>query len=686
MNIKKWKILLTAFLAIDVLTSCTPSAKPDPAKEQTSFVEVPAGFELMEIPTLVNEKKIEIITNGSKAEVKPDEENGALLFSGTPSEIEKVELKWKEDVDFGSFKAGLLVINALCGKESSASVKAVLDDSYETSVKAAVQQTPDVWDGYQNNCSDVSSKNLSGPHTLALHVDFEDGSAETPVSFVLKNVIFVASSLPVAEVNIDESLGTIADMNADPVHKTRCYGSMTLHIPEGYRSEFMTEDGETQTFELDYIRGRGNTTWNAGKKPYKVKLKKKASLLGLGENKEWGLIANYYDYTLIRNRYTYWLGKQIGLEFTPQCTPVDVVMNGCYLGSYCLSELVKTGKNRVDIDELAEDVREGEELTGGYLLSTYKDNPPETSFKISSMDEYADELSFDFESPDPEDFTVQEQHDYIKNYIQTLDEIICSDDLCDKNGVSYKEYLDIDSMINYYIIESMSENGDAFRNGSTYLYKKRGGKLYWGPLWDFDMAWKCQDFSSQDTGFFTNYVSYPWFEQLYKNDPEFKTKFLERIKETDAIVRKSAEDGGKIDEFVKEIYLSQKANHAVCQSIRAEKETEMSGVTFDSEIERYKQFLTKVTDWLDENAPQILLVYKQAYFVIDGSIEDALDFTEWPIDESLIPVPEIEGRTFLGWYHDSGDGKEISINDYVPAKDEIEVYFNAKFAEDQSKP
>jgi spore coat protein CotH len=176
-------------------------------------------------------------------------------------------------------------------------------------------------------------------------------------------------------------------------------------------------------------------------------------------------------------------------------------MNGRYLGSYCLSELVKTGSNRVDIDELTEEVREGEELTGGYLLSTYKDNPPETSFTISSRDEFASELSFDMESPDPDDFSVQEQYDYIKNYIQTLDEIICSDDLCDKNGVSYKEYIDIDSMINYYIVESMSENGDAFRNGSTYLYKKRDGKLYWGPLWDFDIAWKCFDYSSWTVDF-----------------------------------------------------------------------------------------------------------------------------------------------------------------------------------------
>ncbi|MBR2826212.1 MAG: CotH kinase family protein [Erysipelotrichaceae bacterium] len=686
MKKKIWIILLAALLAIEVLTACTPSTGPDPAKEPTASVEVPAGFELMDISALVKDQKIEIVTNGSKAEVKVDEENGGLLFSGTPSEIEKVEIRWKDDVDFGSVKAGLLVINAFCGNEGSASVKALLDGAHEVSVRAAVQQTADTSNGYLNNCSDISSNNLSGRHALSLHVDFEDGSANAPVSFMLKNVLFVANSLPVVELNIDESLGTIAAMNEDHDHKTRCYGNMTLHIPDGYKSEFMEEEGETQTFELDYIRGRGNTTWNAGKKPYKIKLKKKAGLLGLGENKQWGLIANYFDYALIRNRYTLWLGKQIGMEFTPQCTPVNVVMNGRYLGSYCLCELVQTGKNRVDIDELTEDVTEGEELTGGYLLSTYKDNPPESSFTISSVDEYVSQLSFDLESPDPDDFSVQEQYEYIKNYIQTVDEVICSEELCDKNGVSYREYIDVDSLINYYIIESMSENGDAFRNGSTYLYKKRGGKLYWGPLWDFDIAWRSSDYSSKDSGFFTDFVNFPWFRQLYEKDPEFKSTFLARVKEVDAIMKKSAAAGGKIDDFSREVYLSQKANHAVCPSIRDEKQEEMSGVTFDSEIERYKKLIAEIAGWHDENASQILVVYKQAIFMIGDNIQDAINFTDWPIDESQIPIPEVDGKTFIGWYHDSGDGKEVSINDYVPARNEREIYFTAKFEDGPSVP
>lgn len=92
---------------------------------------------------------------------------------------------------------------------------------------------------------------------------------------MLKNMLFVAYSIPVVDVNIDESLGSIDAMNGDKKHNTECYGDMTVNIPEDYKSEYTDKELTTQTYELEYIRGRGNSTWDADKKPYKVKLKKK---------------------------------------------------------------------------------------------------------------------------------------------------------------------------------------------------------------------------------------------------------------------------------------------------------------------------------------------------------------------------------------------------------------------------
>ena len=99
----------------------------------------------------------------------------------------------------------------------------------------------------------------------------------------------------------------------------------------------------------------------------------------MGESREWALIANAKDPTLLKNRLTSWLGSSLGLSYTPQMVPVDVVMIGSEcgridLGSYSLSEYVEIGPSRLAIDKLGKDVvsEQGDiNLTGGYLLSIY---------------------------------------------------------------------------------------------------------------------------------------------------------------------------------------------------------------------------------------------------------------------------------------------------------------------------
>jgi hypothetical protein len=50
------------------------------------------------------------------------------------------------------------------------------------------------------------------------------------------------------------------------------------------------------------MKGRGNSTWyGVPKKPFRIKLEEKSSLLGMSNDKNWALLANYYDKTLLRN-------------------------------------------------------------------------------------------------------------------------------------------------------------------------------------------------------------------------------------------------------------------------------------------------------------------------------------------------------------------------------------------------
>ena len=105
---------------------------------------------------------------------------------------------------------------------------------------------------------------------------------------------------------------------------------------------------ETLSFEgiSARIKGRGNSTFGLDKKPYKLKFDEKISILGEDKAKEWTLIANHMDYSLMRNYLAYTVGDVLGLEFTTSANFVDVYVNEEYMGVYLLCEQVEVGKKQ----------------------------------------------------------------------------------------------------------------------------------------------------------------------------------------------------------------------------------------------------------------------------------------------------------------------------------------------------
>lgn len=684
-----FKSIISTLLCALMMCSVIPGIMAvDTDENSAPIMEVPDGYNLFEFSKLYSGGALSIEAGDSKAALTADDANGGLIISGKPSEIEKITITLKDEIDLGSLTAGRLVVNALSEVRYSSEVNVTVDDKDAFAVETSRQKKAGVWTGEKNKCVDLSALKLSGKHKIKLGLKFKDGVADKKTNVMLKNMLFVAYSVPVVDVNIDESLGSIDAMNGDKKHNTECYGDMTVNIPENYKSEYTDNKLTTQTYEFEYIRGRGNSTWDADKKPYKVKLKKKAELLGMGANKHWGLIANYYDYSFIRNKYTYWLGAKLGMEYTPKCVPVDVVMNGSYLGSYCLSELIRLDKNRVDLDELDESVTSGEELTGGYLLNCNTE-PKNSSFTVNYNDENdVQSAYYSVESPDFDETMVPEQLEYIKNYCQNIYDAVYSDDFCDKNGVPYSDYLDVDSMVDYYIIQGTSDNGDAFGNGSTYLYKKRGGKLYWGPLWDFDyVAWAATDFKSVETDVVMQYSGYPLFKQLYTKNSEFKEKFDKRIKEIDDVIAESVKDGGQVDKYAKDVYLSQFADHQLIPSTvfeekqnAPEEDKEKYDVTYDEEITRFKNWLISRTNYQSENLDKIIPAKKTAKFYADGEVVYEFEFDFFNPEEVDAPTPTADGKEFLYWYTETEKG-EIKLEDYDPIEDPDEIKFYAKWKE-----
>jgi uncharacterized repeat protein (TIGR02543 family) len=631
------------------------------AADLSEEAAVSKSYQKQSFVNLYKEKQLEFAKQLGTPQV--NEKGNGILFTGKGKELNSGEIIFQQEFQFDENALGRVSVDGLVSKGFKASIAFYLDDDETPFVTIPLkrQKKTSTWTNDGETTEDVLNQNISGNHKISIAVITEDTKN---MSILLRSVEFVESSLPVIYFNLDESQGTIAEMNSDENHDTECYGTMNVQIPAGYQYEYTEQKQDVLTsteYNLEYIRGRGNSTWMTDKKPYKLKLEKSADLFGMGKNKHWVLLANRYDNSLMRNKMTYWLGKELGLEYTPECVFVDVVMNGQYLGSYYLCEQVRVGNSRVDIDDLddALDATDSPTITGGYLLSMEpdkEDKEEKFSFKTTQKNEFLVE-SPSFEESSKEAY--EAQSNYIKNYVQKTEDAIYGTDFQDEDGNSYSDYMDVASAIDYYWVQEISMNGDAFISTSTYLYKKRNGKLYWGPLWDFDfVAWGDYDYNSTpDCESFVQ-KNQTWFGRLFQNK-EFASQAAERWSYIKEKLIEISKDGGLLDQYYDQLKVSQFYDREKWGAYHFDywddEDMVPQTLTFKEEKERLQSWIQKRVKWIDENVNILIPKECKVSFVSDGKE----CYSESVMSEENLKgtpkTPTKKGYVFVGWYDEDGE-------------------------------
>lgn len=230
------------------------------------------------------------------------------------------------------------------------------------------------------------------------------------------------------------------------------------------------------------IRGRGNSSWLwYDKKPYRIKLDEKAELLGLDNDKDWVLLANYRDPTDMMNNFVFIMGRGLGLPFTNKSRYVEVTLNGDYIGLYELTEQVEVGSGRVDIDKEQGLLLELDEDDGPNLSPQATDNFWSSLYRLPVCVKHPSDPPSDKKAEIRETFAKIERA--IKNH--------------DYNALS--EQLDVSTFIDYMLIQAFVYNVEVAAPRSIYLYKDAGKKWAFGPLWDFDAGYDF-DWSNMYTG------------------------------------------------------------------------------------------------------------------------------------------------------------------------------------------
>lgn len=263
------------------------------------------------------------------------------------------------------------------------------------------------------------------------------------------------------------------------------YGNVGVTSKETYvyaTMWYVDENDVVTQYDSLQIRGRGNSTWNLRKKPYRLKFHQKEKFLGKGyaKAKSWTLLANAGDKTLIRNAVTSSMADFMGMKFCPAYKFVDLNLNGTYLGNYQISDQVEVRPHRVNIIEQDYPLGDASDITGGYLLEV--DGFADGNCFTTSKKQVPIRIHY----PD-EDEIVARQNTYIRNYMNSFESVLYGSDYMDAEK-GYRSWVDSVSLANWFIGTEVSANIDGYY--STYFYKNRQDSLlYWGPMWDYDIAY-----------------------------------------------------------------------------------------------------------------------------------------------------------------------------------------------------
>lgn len=337
------------------------------------------------------------------------------------------------------------------------------------------------------------------------------------------------------------------------------------------------------------IKGRGNSTWGYPKKPYKMKFDDKVSFFNGPNDKEWVLLANYIDKSMLKTAFTYYMAGNYGhFDFVPQFNFVDLILNDNYNGTYQLGDQMKIGNGRA--------------LNGadGYLLET--DNRAKT--EADAVIFYSEKIAYPFNIKGVkvngvEDVTASEDdanYVYIRDFVLNAEKVLYSDNWLDsENG--YKKYLDMRSYVEWYLINEIGRNNDACFFSSCFMTLKMGDgeKLHMGPLWDFDLAYGGTTNSGNDQpeGFWIK--KHGWWVRLFQ-DPAF----VSAVKAQYNIYYSHKEDLlNSIDQYAATIEKSAIANNRLWGTLCAiTSDDETTRQAFYIQVDNLKTWITARMDWM----------------------------------------------------------------------------------------
>ena len=297
-------------------------------------------------------------------------------------------------------------------------------------------------------------------------------------------------TMPSVHITVDaKAYSSLINRNKD----TYINGTIRFEDPDKWYSDTTLLESPFQ------MKGRGQSSWGMPKKPFRLKLDENhhSKVFGMPANRDWVLIANYSDKSLLRNTLGYKVSRIVGLTWTPRVRACDVYINNAYQGSYLVVQHKEVAGKKVDITPVTPEDNSEEAVQGDYYIEIESNDRDYRTAKLR--------IPIIFKDPKKSELT-DTQRKYIMTYIADWEAAVANEDF-DKVW----EMMDMESFAKFWVIEELAKNIDGNFRKSTFMTKERGKKLILYHIWDFDIAFGNCNFMHSEFR--------PDSNGIYGNDP-----------------------------------------------------------------------------------------------------------------------------------------------------------------------
>jgi hypothetical protein len=431
-----------------------------------------------------------------------------------------------------------------------------------------------------------------------------------------EKVQLVSSNLPI--LSIDTHGREILDTPRITAHLGIIYnGQGKLNRLTDAASEY---DGRID------IELRGATSAAFPKRPYRFETvdakgeNLNVPLLGMPAENDWILHNPYSDKSLIRNIVAYKLARDLG-AWASRTRLCELVLNGEYMGVYVLLEKIKRDKNRLAIATLAADDITGDDLTGGYIIKIDRLSGEQRAFWET---QYGSRYHYHYPAPE---HIQAEQRTYIERWMSSFEAIMSQANYSDLK-LGYPQYIDVQSFVDYFLVNEITRNVDAYRL-SFYLYKDKDSKdnRLKATVWDFNFALgNANYYAGQETagwnidqltaaGFNDSFRPPFWWKKL-RQDKRFMLRAALRWQAMRTAGWRAEKLASYIDSLALELGAAQARNFArwpiLGQTIEP---NAFVGQSHQEEIDYLKSWLATRAQWMDRAFAEIVAAADSSDFV-----------------------------------------------------------------------